>query len=484
MSHPIRIDATDLTFGSFVIPGVNDSQAIDGGTVQTLDLEPGSYSIFIGSGLLIAVFAMSESGVIDYGTSYDTTVSGRGTDTLKIIGFEITVDASALDSPGFIFATIGNIGEQKEFVTHANVRLAATRYLVQQQSGRIADFEFTVNPDGLIEYDPRFDSNHEGFLAGRGTNKLTIVGYSVRIDARTLSYPRFLVPGMTKSFLPGNVIHKLQLIPDTYSFQFPGGGYANFVFRVTQAGEIDFDPAYDGFLAGRGTRTLEMRGYQTSIDARRFPRGIYLFGLDAWVTSTDLRLLPDSYAFMEGAGGICDIRFRLDVSGRLSYDAALDVRAGGCLAGQGTHQLAFLGFPLGLDTASLGTGVHIGGMHVAFNKAQPFQTVYLFPKQDIELTTLTNPPIKAKLSVSEKGAITINVPPPLAILQLRGISVLQLGRTNDTETTHQETSTGDNIMAEQSEPLIKLEPGGTAPILSYNVPEPTSYSGRNFIDLQ
>lgn len=38
-------------------------------------------------------------------------------------------------------------------------------------------------------------------------------------------------------------------------------------------------------------------------------------------------------------------------------------------------------------------------------------------------------------------------------------------------------------MAENNEPLIKLEPGGKAPILSYNVPEPTSYNGTNFIEL-
>ena len=38
-------------------------------------------------------------------------------------------------------------------------------------------------------------------------------------------------------------------------------------------------------------------------------------------------------------------------------------------------------------------------------------------------------------------------------------------------------------MANGIEPMIKLEPGGKAPILSYNVPEPTSYSGRNFIEL-
>jgi hypothetical protein len=35
-----------------------------------------------------------------------------------------------------------------------------------------------------------------------------------------------------------------------------------------------------------------------------------------------------------------------------------------------------------------------------------------------------------------------------------------------------------------NEPMIKLEPNGTAPVISYNVPEPASYAGRNFIDLQ
>ena len=39
-------------------------------------------------------------------------------------------------------------------------------------------------------------------------------------------------------------------------------------------------------------------------------------------------------------------------------------------------------------------------------------------------------------------------------------------------------------MATPTEPLIKLEPGGKAPILSYNVPEPTTYTGRNFIELE
>jgi hypothetical protein len=39
-------------------------------------------------------------------------------------------------------------------------------------------------------------------------------------------------------------------------------------------------------------------------------------------------------------------------------------------------------------------------------------------------------------------------------------------------------------VSNNNEPLIKLEPGGKAPILSYNIPEPTSYSGQNFIELE
>lgn len=32
-------------------------------------------------------------------------------------------------------------------------------------------------------------------------------------------------------------------------------------------------------------------------------------------------------------------------------------------------------------------------------------------------------------------------------------------------------------------PLIQLEPGGTAPVVRYDIPEPTSYEGKNFIEL-
>jgi hypothetical protein len=40
------------------------------------------------------------------------------------------------------------------------------------------------------------------------------------------------------------------------------------------------------------------------------------------------------------------------------------------------------------------------------------------------------------------------------------------------------------IMATKNEPIVKLQPGGKASILSYDVPEPTSYTGRSLVELR
>ena len=40
------------------------------------------------------------------------------------------------------------------------------------------------------------------------------------------------------------------------------------------------------------------------------------------------------------------------------------------------------------------------------------------------------------------------------------------------------------IMERDNEPIVKLQPGGKASILSYDVPEPTSYTGRALVELQ
>lgn len=44
--------------------------------------------------------------------------------------------------------------------------------------------------------------------------------------------------------------------------------------------------------------------------------------------------------------------------------------------------------------------------------------------------------------------------------------------------------TNDTTETSDTEPLIRLEPGGRAPILSYNLPQPAIYFGDNFIEFE
>jgi hypothetical protein len=48
----------------------------------------------------------------------------------------------------------------------------------------------------------------------------------------------------------------------------------------------------------------------------------------------------------------------------------------------------------------------------------------------------------------------------------------------------QMTKEGFEVMTTENEPIVKLQPGGKASILSYDVPEPTSYTGRGLIELR
>ena len=480
MKVRVEIDATSLTYGAFILPGVKADALIDGRSVQVLDLEPGSYTIYVGSGLLIAAFSVSATRIIDYDTRFERSVRGRGSNRLTIIGFKVRIDGRQLDGPGFILMQVSNVGEDKTHTSQADVTLCVTTYQIRQQSLPI-DCSFSVESDGMVNYPSRYDQTYGGFLAGHGTNTLILLGYAISVDGTALSYSSYAIPGMTKNFVDRNAILTLRLLPDSYIFQCPGSGYADFSFRVTSAGEIDFDPAFDGFLAGRGTRSLEIRGHQISINAASLMRPIFLFALDKWISVADLRLVPGSYSFMDSVSGVGDGRFRIDAGGRFNYDADLDVKNGGYLTGLGTRQLSFIGYPLVVDMASMGAGVDIGGMHIPFEPDAPIQKVYLLPKNGIEFRVNRTPPLNATLNVSVKGITNVTGPPDLDLRREREQTILKLLGNSSAEYP---INAGGNMTTTNTEPLIKLDPSGTAPVLSYNVPEPTSYVGRNFIDLQ
>ncbi len=77
----------------------------------------------------------------------------------------------------------------------------------------------------------------------------------------------------------------LQLQPGRYEFVVASGVPSDFTFDVTAAGLVEYDPSFDTFLSGRGSRTLVIKGFEINFDARYLSGPISLFvsrGPGAW----------------------------------------------------------------------------------------------------------------------------------------------------------------------------------------------------------
>ncbi|HEY0641127.1 MAG TPA: hypothetical protein VGD67_26140 [Pseudonocardiaceae bacterium] len=187
-----------------------------------------------------------------------------------------------------------------------------------------ADFMFRVDGAGNIDYPAEF----EHFLDGDGTNRLTLVGLPVTVDARYL-------PGL--GVLPvqaGNtrddfISHEtVRLLPSTvYYWQQGSGRTVNFRAALRRDGTWWYDARFDGYMAGRGTGTLTFYGYPLIVDARAAGgTGVLVhpvagLAFDTSGVQTVVLLPADPYHLQVRAGVVAEPDFRLDDNGVFSFDA-------------------------------------------------------------------------------------------------------------------------------------------------------------------
>src|SRR3981081_1518476 len=109
-----------------------------------------------------------------------------------------------------------------------------------------------------------------GLAAGLGSSvaHASASTFPIKIDATPLVYRYFVIPGVTSNWVDSRTVQSFNLAPGEYSFQIASGYYADFTFRVTTLGTIDFDGAYDCFLSGRNSSTLTIGGLSVPLDAR------------------------------------------------------------------------------------------------------------------------------------------------------------------------------------------------------------------------
>jgi hypothetical protein len=149
----------------------------------------------------------------------------------------------------------------------------------------------------------------------------------------------------------------VQLEPGPYQVIVGSGLVADFTFTVTPQGKVEFDPGFASFLAGQGTSTLIVTGFEITFDARYLSGPTTLFVLpDPFpVLNTRIRLLPaSSYQVEQGSGSVAQWKIKIGLDGKLHYDAPLDIAQNGFLAGNGTTTLQLFGYPLLVDARASG----------------------------------------------------------------------------------------------------------------------------------
>ena len=116
---------------------------------------------------------------MDYDVSNDAFLSGRGSATLIVRGFSVTLDTRALSHD---LHPLGWAGGDLSPGTHAITLMPGKDCAFVSASGIVADFTLTVEADGTVVVD-----RPSGFAEVSGQT-VTIKGYRITLDTRTLSH--------------------------------------------------------------------------------------------------------------------------------------------------------------------------------------------------------------------------------------------------------------------------------------------------------
>ncbi len=399
MGFSITIDTTQLTSPYFLIENQYDPSGEDARNFlpwdhteenprkpprAVWDLDPGTYRFMLFASYPGGIwpnpavsFDVTPEGSVNYSEDCDGFLTGRGTATLTVVGYEVAIDAHHLSAPNTCLA---NIPQVHHFATHKTLRLMPATYRVYQGTTvESTNFSFDLTRDGQLTYEPAFDTANGGFLAGLGTANLEVIGYPIQIDATQLVYLDFIIPGVT-DWTKNDAPQTLNLLPDTYNFQVASGFYCDFGFEITQQGKIQYSQEeefhHDQFLQGRGTTTLTLLGYEVTLDARHLPPpGVAFWNMHSLAMQhKTFRMVPATWHTVT-QGFVTDalpvIRLKLDGTfdlGKQAVDGevlppnavgyfipepAYDLDKGGFVDGRGTSSLTLYGFPVLIDARAI-----------------------------------------------------------------------------------------------------------------------------------
>ena len=206
---------------------------------------------------------------------------------------------------------------------------------------------------------------------------------NTQIDARALPFSDMVLDGTP--FATADVESSL-LTPGTHTLS-AGNSTSGITFTVAADGTVDYDPALDGVLSGRGTTTLTVHGLGVTIDATHLFSRDPLYWLEnspsTQAPRTPLPSFPGTYTLADDNATGTVVDFSVADDGTVHYDPSLE----GILTGSGTTTLTVAGRTVTLDLTHL---------------SEPFL--------DLDATEITNFPPTSVSFTALPGSFTIQDP--------------------------------------------------------------------------
>ncbi|WP_328876362.1 hypothetical protein OHT76_43520 [Streptomyces sp. NBC_00287] len=318
--HGITVTIDGRALSHDLRPFLNGNDAVlPRATAHELVLIPAEgYGFLLARGFTDFRFTVTPDGQVSLHPDHVGFAEVSGL-TLTIRGFKVTVDARAL-SHDLTPELLGGTGTLSRATTHELTLIPSQQYMFILARG-MADFHFTVTPDGQIKLDPKYAAFAE--VAGRTLN---LHGFKVTINAMALSHdlnPELL--GWTAGPLSRTSVHELTLMPSQQYMFILARGMTDFHFTVTPDGQIKLDPKYAAFAEVAG-RTLNLHGFKVTINAMALSHDLNpeLLGWTAGPLSRtsvhELTLMPSQQYMFILARGMTDFHFTVTPDGQIKLD--------------------------------------------------------------------------------------------------------------------------------------------------------------------
>jgi hypothetical protein len=250
-AFPITFDVTRLFCRFFIIPGVTPDW-VDSSKPQTLWIAPGQHQFQIAADALADfVFTITPDGAVDYDGACDGFLSGRGTPSFRLDGFEVTLGASALtgaahDGGILLLMSLTN----DDWIQRRTIRLLpGAGYRVQQGSGEISKLAFVLGRDGMFSYAPEPDVSNRGPLQGAGSKTLVFKGHAVRVDSSRVSNTLLLMSvwGLDRDPSTNGKMEAVVLPSDGFQLELDIG-VTDLGFVMDVSGNVTLKPGMEGRL--------------------------------------------------------------------------------------------------------------------------------------------------------------------------------------------------------------------------------------------